>query len=221
MTAIKKLIVRCDIHGDFEITPNNHLNGKGCPKCGRLNSDKAKFKQLEDYIENFKKLFDNKYGDYSNIDWKGGSKNITITCKKHGPFNILPYLHAQGKGCPICSSNYSKLSIQWLDYLQVKYNIFIQSADNIGEYYIPNSKYKADGYCKENNTIYEFLGDFWHGNPSVKRYSPEDINPKSKKTYKQLFEETKTKKEEIIKLGYNYVEIWESEWLLFIKNNNY
>ena len=25
------------------------------------------------------------------------------------------------------------------------------------------------------------------------------------------------KKEEILKLGYNYIEIWESDWLLFIK----
>jgi hypothetical protein len=217
ITAPKKLIVSCSLHGDFEISPNNHLRGKGCAKCGRLISDKAKFKPLEHYIEEFKILFGDKYGDYSNINWKGGSKNITLICKKHGSFNILPYIHIKGKGCPVCSSNYSKISILWLQYLQIKYNIFIQHADNIGEYYIPNCKYKADGYCKETNTIYEFLGDFWHGNPNCKRYLPESINPRNNKTFKQLYEETQFKKEKILKLGYNYVEIWEGDWLFFIK----
>ena len=33
----------------------------------------------------------------------------------------------------------------------------------------------------------------------------------------QIFIETKTKKEEIIKLGYSYIEIWENDWLIFVK----
>ena len=57
---------------------------------------------------------------------------------------------------------------------------------NIGEYYIPNSKYKADGYCKENNTIYEFLGDFWHGNPLISRFSSQKINPKNNYHFKSF-----------------------------------
>lgn len=24
----------CSEHGDFEVTPNNHLKGRGCPDCG-------------------------------------------------------------------------------------------------------------------------------------------------------------------------------------------
>ena len=34
--------------------------------------------------------------------------------------------------------------------------VLIQHALNGGEYKIHNSMYKADGYCKETNTIYEF-----------------------------------------------------------------
>lgn len=30
-----KTTVTCKFHGNFEITPNNHLRGKGCPKCAR------------------------------------------------------------------------------------------------------------------------------------------------------------------------------------------
>lgn len=30
----EKIVVTCPIHGDFHQTPNAHLNGQGCPKCG-------------------------------------------------------------------------------------------------------------------------------------------------------------------------------------------
>jgi len=33
-----KVIITCPIHGDFEQTPNDHLNGHGCAKCGQKGS---------------------------------------------------------------------------------------------------------------------------------------------------------------------------------------
>lgn len=30
-----KVIITCPIHGDFEISPDNFLSGKGCPSCGK------------------------------------------------------------------------------------------------------------------------------------------------------------------------------------------
>lgn len=36
--AQKKVTIRCPSHGLFEMTPNNHLNGYGCPKCAKLSS---------------------------------------------------------------------------------------------------------------------------------------------------------------------------------------
>ena len=40
--AIKNVVITCKIHGDFNQTPNSHLYGKGCPKCGgsaKLNNE--------------------------------------------------------------------------------------------------------------------------------------------------------------------------------------
>lgn len=80
-------------------------------------------------------------------------------------------------GCPKYSNNtYSKPSILWLDFLSKFYNIHIKHYLNDGEFLIPNTNYKADGYCKDTNTIYEFHGDFWHGNPEI--YNPDEINKK-------------------------------------------
>jgi hypothetical protein len=36
-----KVIITCQVHGDIEQTPSNHLGGKGCQKCGRERSRKA------------------------------------------------------------------------------------------------------------------------------------------------------------------------------------
>ena len=210
---VKKLLVTCISHGDFEISPNNHLRGKGCPKCAYFKNS-LNILPFKVFLDNAKKVWGDTY-DYSIVNWKGSSFPINLICKKHGEFKTIPYEHVKKHGCPKCSNQYSKISIQWLEYLQFKYNIFIQHAGNIGEFHIPNTRLKADGYCKENNTIYEFLGDFWHGNPEV--YDLLDINKRTNTTYLELYNETNDKKELIISLGYNYLEIWENDWNMFIK----
>ena len=37
-----KVIITCALHGDFRITPNNHLRGKGCIKCASSGFDPSK-----------------------------------------------------------------------------------------------------------------------------------------------------------------------------------
>lgn len=35
VSSKKKVIITCKVHGDFKQTPNSHLSGNGCPKCGK------------------------------------------------------------------------------------------------------------------------------------------------------------------------------------------
>jgi hypothetical protein len=42
-----KVIIKCEEHGVFEQIPNDHLNGKGCPKCGLA------YNKMEDEIKGF------------------------------------------------------------------------------------------------------------------------------------------------------------------------
>lgn len=95
-------------------------------------------------------------------------------------------------------------------------NIYIQHAENDGEYMIPKTNYKVDGYCKETNTIYEFNGDYFHANPEL--YDPMKPNPTNKKLFCELYLKTFKKELLITDLGYNYVLIWESEYNKMIKN---
>lgn len=91
--------------------------------------------------------------------------------------------------------------------------LFIQHAMNGGEYCIPNTRYRVDGYCSENNTVYEFHGDCFHGNPDV--FAPEEYcHPFNNKTAGELYSATKHRENEIISLGYNLVVVWESDYML-------
>lgn len=73
-------------------------------------------------------------------------------------------------------------------------------------------KYIVDGYDPTTNTIYEFLGDYWHGNPKI--YKPFEYNKKVGKTFGELYENTIKRNEELELLGYNVVFMWESEYNL-------
>jgi thymidylate kinase len=203
----ENVIIGCKIHGDFLQTPIGHyFSGSGCQKCSGV----AKL-TTEEFIERSIKIHGDLY-DYSESIYINSSTKVKIICKKHGVFNQIAGGHYQlGQGCPKCSNiGYSKPQILWLNFLSKYYNINIQHAENDGEYLIPETKYRADGFCKENNTIYEFNGDFWHGNPNI--YKDDDINTITKCTYKELYEKTLKKEERLKNLGYNLVIIWEYDW---------
>jgi len=206
-----KIKIICKIHGDFEQTPDSHLAGSGCIECSRIHSAKKRTLTYDDFLKKSRLVHGDKY-DYSNVVYTYSNIPVVIICKIHGEFMKTPIAHYNScRGCPKCSNiGYSKPQIKWLNFLSKYYNINIQHAENDGEYLIPETKYRADGYCKENNTIYEFHGDFWHGNPNI--YKDNDINIITKCSYKELYEKTLKKEEMLKKLGYNLVVIWEYDW---------
>jgi hypothetical protein len=209
--SINKVIIICPEHGEFEQSPPSHLNGKGCIKC----AGKALLTK-EEFIKKSNLIHLNKYS-YCKVILKCNRTKVVIGCPEHGDFIQRADHHLSGSGCSKCiKTKYSKIAIDWIKYIEYITNKEIQYIFSpLGEYIIPKTKFKADGYCKETNTIYEFHGDFWHGNP--KKYNPDDINPILKKSYRELYNQTQLKKKKIIELGYNYVEIWESNWIKAIK----
>jgi hypothetical protein len=62
----------------------------------------------------------------------------------------------------------------------------------------------------KTNTIYEFNGDFWHGNPAV--YKPDDINFFNKNKFGVLHQNTLEKEKIILGAGYKLISIWEYDF---------
>ena len=204
INARTKIIITCKEHGEFEQLPDSHLRGCGCIKCSGNGLSNTK-----EFIEKAIPIHGDKY-DYSKSNYIKSNKKIIIICKKHGEFMQTPANHLYGYNCNICNSNYSKKQIYWLNLLSKIYNINISHMENGGEYKIPATNYKTDGYCKENNTIYEFHGDFWHGNPI--KFNKNEYNLVSKKTYGELYQKTLEREQHIRDFGYNLVIMWEHDW---------
>lgn len=100
----EKVIIICPIHGEFETTPNNFLNGKkGCNKCGHIQKwDKRGRMTTEEFIEKAKKVHGEEY-DYSKVEYKGTHTKVCIICPIHGEFWQQPANHLSGNKCPRCS----------------------------------------------------------------------------------------------------------------------
>ena len=210
-----KVLITCKNHGDFEQIPNSHLQGCGCNECGKIiRKDKQLF-TLDEFISKANEIHNNMY-DYSKVNYTGANNDVIIICKKHNEFNQKPSKHINTRqGCPKCAfTNYSKQQISWLNFISKFFKINIQHAENGGEYLIGNIK--ADGYCKENNTVYEYHGDFWHGNPKI--YNQHSINKKNNKTFGELYQSTLKREKQIVDMGFNLMKIWESDWIKINKS---
>ena len=97
---------------------------------------------------------------------------------------------------------YSKSSIQYLEWVSRREGVKIQHTLNGGEVGLPGTRYKLDGYCQETNTAYEFHGCVFHGCPQC---FPEDReerkHPLTRQSMSELYALTMKKKSYIEEKG--------------------
>ena len=197
----KKVEIVCKNHGSFYQLPTNHINAKqGCIKCG---FEATRITQ-EEFIKRAKYINGNKY-DYSESIYVKSNLKLKIICKKHGEFYQYPHSHiSSANGCPKCTGYISKKETLWLDYL----NVPIENRNkNIK---INNKNYRVDAFDSLSNTVYEFYGDYWHGNPEI--YNLEFKNNHNGKFFKDLYNKTIDRENIIKNSGYNIISIWENKW---------
>lgn len=198
----------CNIHGSFNQIPSNHLSGHGCPKCGDITGSIKNSSTNEEFILKANSIHNYRY-DYSLSEYKHNNSTVIIICSIHDKFLQKPRVHLAGSGCPECahelrSHNFiSKSETCWLDSL----NINLERQKVIS---VMDKTYIVDGFNPITNTVYEFYGDYWHGNPT--KYVAENINIHNGYSFKELYQRTMLR-EVNIKSKYNFISIWETEWL--------
>lgn len=103
---------------------------------------------------------------------------------------------------------HSKKAITWLDYVADKQNIKIMHAKNGGEKLVCGRK--VDGFCEENQTVYQFHGCFWHG---CKLCNPSGWakNPVNHKTFSELAKDTDKFDRKLAKY-FQVVTVWEHDF---------
>ncbi len=105
VNAKTPIVIICKRHGEFKMTPDNHIRGNkinnkgnGCKKCV------GKIKCTEDFINHCSKIHHQKY-NYSKTTFNTLSEKVSIICPDHGLFSQIAYSHLRGKGCAICMSS--------------------------------------------------------------------------------------------------------------------
>lgn len=107
-TSKDKVILACNDHGNFLMTPNNHLNGTGCLACKQVAMSKLFRKSTPKFIAQAKEVHGEKY-DYSKTVYSQGLEPVTIVCRVHGDFSQMPNHHIAGSGCMQCGMQASGL----------------------------------------------------------------------------------------------------------------
>lgn len=139
-----KVCIICLEHGEWWMSPNNHLRGHSCPGCyGTPKHTNEKF------IQKSREVHGDKY-DYSKIEYTGNKNKICVVCPEHGEFWQSASSHLNGCGCSKCSGMES-----------ITHEAFIMRATDIhkGKYDYRNVKYSSrqDKVC----IICPEHGEFW------------------------------------------------------------
>jgi hypothetical protein len=104
VSANKKVIIICKLHGPFSQRPSQHIYGRGCPKCG-VESMKSKHRSpFDKFVSDANEAHGQyKYNKESFVDYTTPTE---ITCPDHGAFKQRPRDHVNSKnGCPKCAGN--------------------------------------------------------------------------------------------------------------------
>lgn len=149
----------CPNHGEFNALVSTLSKGVGCLKC----KEEERLRKFTDtYIQEFKKFHPEL--DYSKTVYTGWDTKVTITCPKHGDFEVLPGQFHKYVGCPSCSSSKGEGEIcnvllnEKIKFVR-EYTIQIPNEINTsGRAYI-------DFYLPEHNTFIEYNG--------IQHYEPE------------------------------------------------
>jgi len=192
-SGAKNIIVTCKEHGDFLVTPRNHIKGNGCPKCvGRKLTNK-------DIIKEFNNIHKEKY-DYSLVEYNRATTKVKIICPKHGIFEQTPSSHKNGSGCPKCKESRGETRIRlFLEYNNIEYKqeLFIHSDKN------KRTGSKFDFFLPDFNTFIEFDG-IQHFKP-ISFFDGEEGFIKRKKKDIEKNEYCVRKKHNLIRIPYIFL----------------
>ena len=185
----EKVCIICPEHGEFWQTPQKHINGQGCPKCGIKKRSENSVLDNETFIKRANIIHNNKYY-YDLLYFKNLHSKIKINCPKHGYFEQIAYDHLQGHGCPACGQQISNAENKITEYLK---ELGLSIETRVRNIIYP---YELDIYIPSKYIAIEYNGLRWHS-----EQFKEDKNYHIRKT--ELCE----------KQGIRLIHIFEDEWI--------
>ena len=198
----EKVCIICPEHGEFWQTPNDHLRGFGCPKCGTISTSAKKTHTTKEFIERAREVHGDKY-DYSKVEYKNIRTKVCIICPEHGEFWQDPENHLNGCNCPKC--RITKLEKEVLTTLtDFNINFIFQFTDKC----VLKGK-SLDFFIPEHNVAIECQG--------IQHFQPVDFAGKGEEWSHKMFNENRNRdQEKILLCKENDVKLFH-----YFKNSEY
>lgn len=151
----RRVTITCPAHGDFIQDMYSHLNGCGCPNCGKEKIARTQSFTTEDFINRSNIVHNNKY-IYTETEYKGSTEKVNIICPKHGVFSQMAYSHLQGHGCPKCASeqNAENLLLTKGEFIE-KANKIHKGTENYSLVEYKGAKVPVQIICKYGHTYWQ------------------------------------------------------------------
>lgn len=186
------------------------VSDTACPKCANQKRG-LPMKSRKEYNAQLREIYGSKF---TCLEYLGHAKRSQHRCNDCGEnFSRSPSsMLYQNLLCPHCDSRrgaYSRIACNWLKKLEAKLGVPLDGAHRDGErtLRVAGKNLRVDGFCAESLTVYEFLGDDWHGNPEGARK-----HPKSGKNPAEVLFESMSRLMAISAAGYKVVYVWERDF---------
>ena len=203
--------VKCTIHKvTWKTTaPKLLQTNHGCPICAKkaqsVNISKGIIGELIIHVP-YLSVVGRSKSKKAKSTW-GRTYLLKIKCNRCNGSFCTPATRAKKLlGCELCDTTVSlrggrsSICNNWLNELEGLYNIKIQGCNSKEKSLrIGYKVYRVDGYHKESCTVFEFLGDYWHGNPNS--------HPARVSAYDSTFDRFKA-----LSKHYNIIYVWESDY---------
>lgn len=135
------------------------MRGMGCQKCKNEKLSTDRRKSLEQVIEEFKQVHENRYTYELCTEYKNQKSRMKITCPHHGVFEMTATNHLSGKGCTGCAINgYNKTSSAYIYILE--YN----NLTKIGISGVKPSKRRLSEIRRSSGKDFTIYETFYHEN---------------------------------------------------------
>lgn len=109
-----KISINCHVndHGEFWQDPKNHLNGAGCPKCGKISVRESRLIPFEEFVSRANKCHSLGSYSYFHESYTQFTDLVKIHCIKHSIiFQTPAFSHVTGTGCVECTKEKLSISI--------------------------------------------------------------------------------------------------------------
>jgi hypothetical protein len=158
------VIIRCSNHGEFNQTPQNHLIGQGCARCGKDISAKKRNMGTTGFVDRARLIHGDLY-DYTGVKYVRNDVPVEMACRKHGKFYQTPANHLNAQGCPTCGilkrSDSKRIDLDiWLDRFR---SVHGDRYDYTNITVVKSGQHKLPIICRSHGTFLQNSANHYNG----------------------------------------------------------